>query len=127
MARVLIVADSKAETALIEEIFREHPRVEIVGKACRVEEAAGIASERKPDLVVVASGVVLREDAVGLAARVYRANPSAVVVVTAEWLPEPSRTALLEVCAIPVATNILDLPHELEMLIPDLREPVFAK
>lgn len=109
--------------ALLFEVFDLHPCVEIVGQAWTVEEATRLAAAQAPDLVVIASGVVLREDAVDLADRVYQANPNAVVIVTASMLPNAVQQKLLDVCAIPLATEICDLPHSLEELVPDLRAP----
>jgi len=120
MARMLIVSDSEAMSRLLNEVLGSHPHVEIVGQAWTVQEATKITSEAGPDLVVIASGVALREDAVPLADDVYRANPNAVVIVVAGKLPQNVRQELLDVCAIPLESDIMDLPCELEVLIPDL-------
>ena len=117
---MLIVSDSEAMSRLLNEVLGSHPHVEIVGQAWTVQEATKITSEAGPDLVVIASGVALREDAVPLADDVYRANPNAVVIVVAGKLPQNVRQELLDVCAIPLESDIMDLPCELEVLIPDL-------
>jgi chemotaxis response regulator CheB len=127
MARLLIVSDTKPMAHLLEAVFQSHPRVEIIGRVWTVEEAVRVAAELTPDIVVVSSGVVLREDGVALADQVYRANPHAVVVVTATTLPGRVRQELLDVCAIPLEQDIMEVPHALEELIPDLREPVAAQ
>lgn len=108
---------------LLEVVLGKHPRIEIVGKAWTVEEAVRVTSESLPDLVIVASGVVLRQDAIGLAEKVYLANQNAVVIVTAEVLSDHVRQQLLDVCAIPLASDIFELPFALEVLLPDLRVP----
>jgi len=117
---MLIVSDSESMSRLLHEVLGGHPRIEIVGQAWTVEEATKITSKANPDLVVIASGVALRDDAVSLADDVYRANPNAVVIVVAGRLPQNVRQELLDVCAIPLESDIMDLPCELEMLIPDL-------
>lgn len=108
---------------LLREVLGEHPRIEIIGQAWTVEEAVRISSTLVPDVVVISSGVAMGQDAVSLAERVYRANPCAIVIVTAECLPDSLRQELLGVCAIPLAAAILDLTSELEELLPDLKPP----
>jgi chemotaxis response regulator CheB len=121
MARLLLVSDTEEMTVLLEAAFEGYP-VEIVGKAAAVEEATRIAGAAGPEVVVIASGVVLRQDAVRLAEAVYQANPSAVVAVSASTLPDSTKKELLDVCAIPLAVEILELPKALAELVPDLRK-----
>lgn len=123
MARVLLVSDSEGMSFLLNEVLSAHPQVQIIGNAWNMDEAVRIAGELRPDLIVISSGIAIRQDVVSLAERVYRADSDAVVVVAAEFLPSHFRNDLLEVCAIPVAAPLHELPSALEELIPDLRVP----
>jgi hypothetical protein len=123
VARLLIVSDTEAMGVLLEAAFADYP-VEIIGRAETVEEAMRITNAQRPDVVVIASGVVLREDAVVLADAVYRANSSAVVTVSASVLPDSIQKELLGVCAIPLRVGVLELPEALAEMVPDLRKPV---